>query len=794
MSDYSTLLQQGFAAYRRGDFAAAERHCRAAIEAQPRLFDPHHMLAVIQVQLGRPQEALANCDLALSLRPDDPAALSNRAVMLNTLGRYDEAVVSCDVALSLRPNAAATLENRGIALSALKRFDEAMASYDRALGLQPEFAECRINRASLLLLRGSLSEGWREYEWRRKLATWAAPQLDGPEWRGDDLSGRRLLLYGEGWSGDTIQFARFVPLLAERAREIVVQVEPSLCGLLRRVAGASQVMPFGEPLPPYDCHLPLASLPFVLDITETQIPAAAPYLTADPGRLATWSERLPKAAFRVGIAGEVEPGRSGWRERPIPQTAFAPLGRIPGVQLIALGEQEANPESASAAGRSIIDLGVYFAAGPDQFLDLAAVMMHLDLVVTGDGVIAHLAGALGRPVSILLPDVSTWRWLLDRTDSPWYPTARLFRQSRRGDWDGVMAAAASTLTSMVGQRTGQFVTAVGLRAAATPATPATPATREDNPVDFEFNSADKADAIPGSHRIGVQKLRHRLAVRVAGACVAAVLMLAPPHSLRWTAIKTTNEATQSVVAKAATSGVTMPLRQAPATLPTQLAHRTAAAAVAVSALPSDGALSPPRAKPAGSPRSTSQAMFVGPSPARPSGKAATGASPAAAHATSAARRPMTNRASIPAAKPATGSPAAALQSPSAATRATDTLPLANHPAAAAISRPVRTVPAAAAAANSALRARGDTLFVSGDITSARLFYRQAAEAGDGQAALQLGETYDPAFLAQARLSSAQADPAAAAHWYREARTLGMANAEVLLKGLAPYMTARPSPQ
>ncbi|HTV90058.1 MAG TPA: tetratricopeptide repeat protein [Stellaceae bacterium] len=849
MSDYNALLQQGVAAYQQGDLAAAERHCRDAIAAQPRCLDAYHILAVIQLSLGRPQEALAACEMALSLRPDDPLTLSNRSVMLNLLGRHEEAVASCDVALSLQPDGAPTLQNRGIALSALKRFDAAMASYDRALEVQPEFAECRLSRASLLLLRGALSEGWREYESRRKLATWAAPHFDGPEWQGDDVSGRRLLLYGEGWPGDTIQFARFVPLLAERARAVIVQVEPSLCGLMRRVAGAAQVVALGEPPPPYDCHLPLASVPFVLRIEEAQIPAAAPYLTAEPDRIVAWSERLPQAGFRVGIAGEVEPGRGGWQERAIPLAGFAPLGRIPGVQLIALGEQ-AGPELAAAlpSARSIGELGTDFGAGSDRLLDLAAVMMQLDLIVTGNGVIAHLAGALGRPVWILLKDVPTWRWLLERTDSPWYPTARLFRQSRSNTWEEAIAAAAGALAPIVAQKAEQSdrmpaSPAAAIVSDATMPSAARPARLSDDRGRRDANKAAYSDAgakptargfltqaSNGWERhksalanpSGAATVRHTLAARVSGAVVASLVMLAPLHPFQGSAEKTSAgsstrhqtayemaiqvaEPRPQPQAKSATDSqshrVPRAIHFTPA--PALMRHQETASAARITTavtapaptgklehVPTSTSVTVSRL-PAPAPRQS--APVVATAPAQPPAALFSAVTSASPPPRATANRPTAD-AAVPEPRVASAEEMKPRHPPTSAAAGIPGMTLdATHPATAALSRPP-VVPAGVEAANSALRARGDALLATGDITSARLFYKQAAEEGDGRAALRLGETYDPDFLAQIRLIGAWPDAAAAAHWYRRAREMGVGDADVLLKGIAQHAAARGLPQ
>ncbi len=477
MIDIPGLMQRAFAAYQRDDRGEAERLCRAVIGAEEDHFEAHHLLAVVQTRLGAEREALASYDRALAIRPDDLQALSNRSVALDELGRHDEALAGFAKALSIRPDYPPALSNRGNTLRALKRFAEARASYDKALALAPDFADCRFNRALLLLLLGRFAEGWREYEWRRQIKTWIAQTFDAPEWQGDDPRGKRLLLYAEQGLGDTIQFARFARVLAERGAEVMVRVQRPLAGLMRTADGVAAVLPEGDEPPHIDSHLPLLSVPFVLGLDETQIPADVPYLRADPARVEAWAKRLPEGAFpkglfRVGIAWQGNPRRKIDQGRSIPLAAFAPLGDIPGVRLISLQKHDGVEQLADLPpGMEITSLGEDFDAGPDGFLDSAAVMMHLDLVVTSDSTMAHLAGALGRPVWILLQEVPDWRWMMGRADSPWYPTARLFRQRRRDDWDEVLARAAGELATIVDEKTHQAAAPVMHTPSATTADP-----------------------------------------------------------------------------------------------------------------------------------------------------------------------------------------------------------------------------------------------------------------------------------------------------------------------------------
>jgi tetratricopeptide (TPR) repeat protein len=448
-------MQLAFGAYDREDLDEAELLCRAVIAADTANFDAHHLLGVVLTRRGSDREALASYDRALAIVPGHVEALSNRGVTLNDLRRYREALASLEAALAIRPDHVPALSNRGGALCALGRFDEALASYDKARAIQPDFADCRFNRALLLLLlRGASAEGWREYEWRRRLPSWVPRHFTTPEWHGEDLRGKRLLLYAEQGLGDTLQFARFAPRLAEHGAAIVLEVQPSLARLMAGIPGVARIVRQGEPLPAIDCHLPLMSVPLVLGLDEARIPSEVPYLRAEPTRVAAWAAHLPDGEFRIGIAWQGNPRRKIDRGRSIPLATLAPLAAIPGVRLVSLQKHAGVEQLAELPlGMQVATLGPPFDSGPDGFLDTASVMMHLDLVLTSDNTIAHLAGALGRPVWVMLKDVPDWRWMLDRPDTPWYPTARLFRQTRRDDWDEVIARATAGVAALVNEKT-----------------------------------------------------------------------------------------------------------------------------------------------------------------------------------------------------------------------------------------------------------------------------------------------------------------------------------------------------
>jgi tetratricopeptide (TPR) repeat protein/ADP-heptose:LPS heptosyltransferase len=401
-------------------------------------------------QLKRFDEALASYDRALALRPDHVEALNNRATALQHLNRFAEAVAGYDRVLARRPDYVEAHNNRGNALGQLNRHDEALASYAKALALRPDHATAHLNEALARLVCGDFERGWRAYEWRWKTPAISPPprNFSQPLWKGDaDLAGKTVLLHAEQGLGDTIQFCRYVPMVAARGARVVLEVQPPLKSLLKSLTGVQQAIARGEPLSQFDCHCPLLSLPLAFDTRLETVPAAVPYLAALPERLALWAAKLgPKAAPRVGVAWA---GRAtNWNDRNR-SSGLAPLLAlaIPGVTLVSLQKQLRAPDrELLAAQPDIRRVGEEFA----DFADTAAVIAQLDLVISVDTAVAHLAGAMGKPVFILLPYAPDWRWLLKRSDSPWYPTARLFRQTGPGDWNTLIAEVRAALAGQLG--------------------------------------------------------------------------------------------------------------------------------------------------------------------------------------------------------------------------------------------------------------------------------------------------------------------------------------------------------
>lgn len=439
-------FNQGNALRALGHLDAAVASYDQAIALRPDHADAHVNRGSALLSLGRHEEALAGYDRATALRPDYADAFYNQGLVLTSLGRHDEAVARFDRTIGLQPDHADAHTGRGHALVTLRRHDEARASYDRAIALEGDDVRARFGKASLELALGNYRDGWPLYESRWQFAevrplrrTFGQPLWQGPE----SLEGKTILLHAEQGLGDTIQYCRYVPVLAARGARIVLEVQPPLAGLFGSLAGGATIVARGDPLPPFDLHCPLMSVPGRVGTTLETIPAQVPYLAAEAQRVAFWRERLPADGLRIGIVWQGNPANPVDRGRSAPLAAFAPLARVPGVRLISLQSHNGLDQlDRLPAGMTVASLGSGFDCGPDTFLDAAAAIMSLDLVISVDTSMVHLAGALGRPVWVALMANPQWTWLIDREDSPWYPSARLFRQTADGDWRGVFERMA----------------------------------------------------------------------------------------------------------------------------------------------------------------------------------------------------------------------------------------------------------------------------------------------------------------------------------------------------------------
>jgi len=387
-------------------------------------------------EAGQTGQALSFYDRALADAPNYPDALNNRAVALWGLGRFDEALAGFDTALAAKPDYVEAHYNRGNVLRDLLRLDEAKQSFDRAIALDPAFAPAYRNKGFCALLQGDFALGLPLYEWRKRLnPPIEARSYPQPLWSGtQDINGKTVFVYIEQGLGDTIQFYRFVSALLARGARVVLSAQDGLLRLLEHASPRIELI--GSKMVPasFDYHIPLMSLPLALGLTLESIPDPGPYLTADPVKTAQWAGRIGKNGFKIGISWQG--ARGGVTSRAIALDHFRTLSRIPDVRLISL---QTGFGTEQLAGQSWVEILEGLDDGPDAFLDCAAAIENLDLVITLDSAVAHLAGALGRPVWVGLKQVPDWRWFLGRKDSPWYSSMRLFRQSKEGDWAGLFA-------------------------------------------------------------------------------------------------------------------------------------------------------------------------------------------------------------------------------------------------------------------------------------------------------------------------------------------------------------------
>jgi tetratricopeptide (TPR) repeat protein len=506
VSDIEGMLAAALAHHDAGRGAEAEVLCRTILQVEPQIAATEHLLGTIALQSGHVEAARGRFMKALALARD--VALYHRSLgdVETRLGRYDEALASYgqvlvldpadllvhdrlstlarhrplpvlafyreaaeqaqdDAGLQFRyanalfhadrsaeavpvyrrtlalvPDRVAALDNLGLALSDLGQLDEAIACLRRSIELQPEAPNSHNNLALALLLKGDYAAAWPHHEYGRPPATPRACPL----WDGGLLGGARILLHAEQGFGDTLQFVRYAPLVAARGGKVVLEVQPSLVRLLASLPGVSRIVTAGTAVADVACHSPLFSLPHIFRTGVATIPAVVPYVAAPPDRT-PWGQRIPGfLSRRVGLAWQGQKAHRRDRDRSLPLEALAPLAAVSGVSFYSVQKQ--GPEGVPPAGLHIEDL----SDGFEDFGDTAAAIKRLDLVITVDTSIAHLAGALGKPVWILLAHTPDWRWLLERTDSPWYPTARLFRQPRAGDWASVLHQVAEALRSWGG--------------------------------------------------------------------------------------------------------------------------------------------------------------------------------------------------------------------------------------------------------------------------------------------------------------------------------------------------------
>lgn len=426
----------------------------AAVSLAPEEPDAQFLQGVALAHMQRHEEALQSFDRVLALRPRSAEALNNRGVQLMQLGRLEQAHASFVRAIAIAPRYIEAYSNAANTLTTLQRHADALAFFDRALAIKPDDATLTWGKSRALLAMGDFRQGWPLHEARLQMEYWRPLRRHAelPRWLGkESIEGKTLLVHAEQGLGDTVQFCRYLPLLEERGTNVLFEVQPALEGLLRSLPVRAQILPLDAPLPPFDLSTPLLSLPWLLGTELSTIPGGVPYLSAEPASLAAWIERLKELpGLKVGIAwqGNVDTERQGgFIGRSFGLSAAAPLAQLESVTLISLQKGAGSEQRSQVSFASkVLELTDPWEMGPSELKDTAALLSALDLVVTADTLTAHLAGALGIPVWVVLSASPDWRWLREREDSPWYPTMRLFRQRPGGGWADVFARVARELT------------------------------------------------------------------------------------------------------------------------------------------------------------------------------------------------------------------------------------------------------------------------------------------------------------------------------------------------------------
>ncbi len=485
--DVRHSLETALQHYHEGKLAEAEQIYRQVLQQQPDQADALHVLGVILCQTKRHEEAIAQLrhltdlqpdfaegwgnlggalqeqqqfaeaiacyERSLALNPANPNVHQNLSVALLDLNRPEAAVHHAEQVVSARPESSDAFYNLGFALRRSNRVTEAIAAYRRAIDLQPNFVNAHKNLGHALLLTGDFNTGFVEYQWRWQQEGWTVRPFTQPEWDGSDLHGKTILLHAEQGMGDTLQFIRYAPLVKAYGGQVIVECQEPLLRLLSNVSGIDQLVPQESPLPPFDVHAPLLNLPRILSTTLDTIPADIPYVPVPSVECriekdhlvssSTQKSKIENRQFKVGLVWAGNPNHRNNRFRSCQLEQFQPLFDLENVTFYSL-------QKGYAAAELTADLPVYDLGSELQdFADTACAIAQLDLIITVDTAVAHLAGALGKPTWVLLAFAPDWRWMLDRPDSPWYPTVRLFRQPHPGDWDSVMqqikAALANTL-------------------------------------------------------------------------------------------------------------------------------------------------------------------------------------------------------------------------------------------------------------------------------------------------------------------------------------------------------------
>jgi len=446
-NQFDSLYMQAAGAAATQDFQRAVQLYDQAIALNPSHAEAYYKRGNMLKNLGRLDAAIASYDQAIERRPDYAYAYCNRGVVQQSLGLTAAALSSYDQAITLDATDAMAHYNRALLMQDCSRWDAALASYNQAISIDPGYADAQHNRSLALLFQGDFENGWRSYEWRWKnahrLSIGTPRNFTQPLWLGEEsIAEKRLLLYSEGGLGDTLQFCRYTALSAAKGATVILEVQPPLFSLLANLEGVSQVIAAGSPLPPFDYQCPLMSLPLAFKTTLDTVPTAPKYLQSDKAKVARWRAVLgERSCPRVGLVWSGNPNNTIDHRRSI-RLADWVAHLPPEFEYFCLQKDVRDADSAALKSSPSI---VLFDDNLLDFANTAALCECMDVVITVDTSIAHLSGALGRPTWVLLPFTPDWRWMRDRDDSPWYPTAKLYRQKTVGDWNEVFARIATDL-------------------------------------------------------------------------------------------------------------------------------------------------------------------------------------------------------------------------------------------------------------------------------------------------------------------------------------------------------------
>jgi Tfp pilus assembly protein PilF len=482
MATIQDALAIAWKLFQAGDLAGALRVYHKVVEINPAVVAAWQMIGSIHQLQGRVEDSLASYQRVVAIDPNHVESLNNMGIALHSQGKIDEAMACLRRAVALKPGYADAYNNLGNAFHEQGKIDEAVALYRRALELNPAYFDALSNLGNALRAQGNLGEsiaayeralevkpdnphvrmsrglcrlqmgdferGWADYEWRLRCKEFSIPEFRQPRWDGRALAGRSILLYADHGLGDSIQFIRYAPLVKARGGRVIVTCRQPLARLAATCEGVDQVALEGSSLPDFDVYAPLMSLPMIFGTRLSNVPAVVPYVTPDADLIERWRQELPlEGQCNVGIAWQGNPQFRGDSHRSFPLALFEPLARVDGVRLFSLQKGIGADQIGELAGRfAVADVGCRFS----DFMDSAAVMSNVDLVITSDSSLAHLAGAIGVPIWVAISVAADWRWQTDREDNPWYPTMRLFRQKAWGDWDEVFARIAIELKARIG--------------------------------------------------------------------------------------------------------------------------------------------------------------------------------------------------------------------------------------------------------------------------------------------------------------------------------------------------------